>query len=303
MSKKTDAVYTQYYEPHLNRGNFQRNRVNDEQALTERMYKRILTEACANRFTWIGLPDSVDPRFLELTLFYQGLAVFYWDDDYDKYFVLRATGTGPLNHYDNPTRFTVTGGSGRGMINKNLKGADCVPIWSNYLRSTDMDIVLLYSRKLAAMDRTIEIAADAMRYTAVVAADEKERLSYANAMRQRSEGQPIVFATKGFDMSQIQAFNVAPHPEALPNLLIAKSRMWNECMTMLGINNSNQDKRERLVADEVAANDDQIKATRDMNMNARLQAVEQINTKYGLSVECLFQDKPAIPKIGEGILD
>lgn len=41
-----------------------------------RMYARVLSEMCMNRYHWTGLPEEIDPRFLEMTLFSQGLAVF-----------------------------------------------------------------------------------------------------------------------------------------------------------------------------------------------------------------------------------
>jgi hypothetical protein len=73
--------------------------------------------------------------------------------------------------------------------------------------------------------------------------------------------------------------------EVVLNLQIAKSKIWNETMTLLGINNANQEKRERLVADEVSANDSQIMAVRNSSLSARQYAVELINKKYDLKVE------------------
>ena len=56
-------------------------------------------------------------------------------------------------------------------------------------------------------------------------------------------------------------------------------------MTYLGINNSNQEKRERLVEDEVSANNDQVNAFRNIALNARKQACEEINKMFGLNVD------------------
>lgn len=294
--KKTDDVYTNFYEPYL-----KDNPSNKQQALTENMYIRMLTELCANRFKWIGLPDTVDERFLELNLFWRALCVFYWDKDYDRFMALTASGSGMVNMYDNPTTFTVTGSN---MINKTLNAKECVPIWANYLRVPDLDIVRLYSVKLANLDRTIEILVQAMRYTTVVHADENERQSYVNALRQWTEGQPIIFGNNGLDIQQnVSAFNVAPHPEALPNLLIAKTKMWNECMTLLGINNANQDKKERLVSDEVGANNDQVLATRAIALNARQQAAYQINRIWkDLDVRVEFNSEtPQMPSFAQGL--
>lgn len=296
MSKnKPDLVLTGFYEPMLNKGaGFANSPRNNEQALTERMYSRVLTEACINRFTWVGMPDSVDTRFLELELHRSALVVFYFDHSFDQYLALKAGGVGALNHQDNPTKYRVWGGQ---HLQKTLKGADVVPIYANTLRYPTQDIVQLYSKKLAHIDRTIEINVQKMRYSTIIAAPEHQKLSWTNIVRQMDEGQPYIMASNALDPTAMQGIDLSVHPESLPNLLIAKSKMWNECMTLLGINNSNQDKRERLVADEVHANDSQIQATRDIHMNSRLQACDLINKKFKLSVDCIFQDKPSIPEM------
>lgn len=288
MSKnKPDMVHSEYYAPFMaggRKGNYN-NPTNNAQALTERMYMRVLTEMSCNRFKWVGLPDSIDERFMELELFRAALVVFYRDHTYGRYLALRASGSGRTNMYDNPTSFTVTGGL---MINKTLGPKQCVPIWSNYLRVPDMDIVVLYSRKLAAIDRTIEINSLNMRQQKIILAEEHERHSMLNILRQMEEGVPAILGTKALDMSNIQVLDLGVHPETLPKLMVAKSKMWNECMTLLGINNSNQDKAERLVADEVSANDQQIRAARSISMNAREQSAAQINERYGLHVSVRF---------------
>lgn len=276
--KRNDAVYNSIYAPFAN------NPATNRLALLERMYMRILTELSVNRFKWVGLPDTVDERFLELTLFRRALAVFYWDEDFDKYMALRATGAGTINMYDNPTTFQVHGNS---TVNKHLPGNKCVPIWSNYLRAPDHDIVHIFSTKLAQIDRTIEINIDGMRYTHLVAVEENQRQTLTNIMRQHREGQPVIFGTQSMQgiMEQVQAFNLGIDKDVVLNLQLSKTRIWNECMTMLGINNSNQDKKERLVADEVAANDDQVTSARGVSLNARKMAAEQINRMYKLSVD------------------
>ena len=274
---RTDYVADAIYGPFAN--NPSRNRA----VTNERMYLRILAELSVNRFKWVGLPDTIDERFLELTLFHQALCVFYFDKDYDRYLALRAAGTGRVNMYDNPTTFTTIG-NGNGQTNKTLKSRECVPIWANFLRVPDSDICYLYATKLAQVDRTIEINLKAMRHTSVLFVDENERQSYVNLMRQVDEGQPHIFGTPSLDLSKVQAFNLGIDKDQVPNLMLVKTRLWNECMTLLGINNANQDKKERLVSDEVAANNDQVVAARGVSLNARVMAAEQINRMFGLSV-------------------
>lgn len=63
-------------------------------------YNRI-KELAISRFKWNNLPDTVDERFLELTLFEQGMAVFF-NDDVMGYLALTTMIGGMLDVYRNP---------------------------------------------------------------------------------------------------------------------------------------------------------------------------------------------------------
>jgi len=80
------------------------------------------------------------------------------------------------------------------------------------------------------------------------------------------------------------ALDLGINEHALEKLHIVRTRLWSECMGLLGINNANQDKKERLVASEVDANDDQVSSMQYVNLNARRQACHMINARYGLDV-------------------
>ena len=296
MSSTTSGgVYDALYAP------FRRNPPRDRKVAIERMYIRVLTELACNRFKWTGVPDTIDLRFLELALFRQALCVFYWDDEFSRYMALRAAGTGRINMYDNPTTYTVLGNAM--FRSRTLDSHECVPIWANFLRIPDWDIVLLYASKLADLDRTIEINLDAMRYTYIMTVPEDQRLSYMNIMRQHKEGQPIIFGTQALNPELIQSFPVTIDKDVVLNLQMSKAKLWSETMTLLGINNANQDKKERLVAAEVGANDGQVLAARNIAMDARQFAVEAINKKYDLSISVEWNMNPTTaPTAPEGLI-
>jgi hypothetical protein len=299
MGATGDAVFNSMYRDHLNGGRRKNNPTKNQQAATELMYVRILSELAVNRFKWVGLPDSIDERFLETTLFYRGLSVFYFDKDFDRFLALRASDMGPVNHYDNPTKFTVTGnlmfnskvleGGAHVIVNPETEEqiqmpAECVPIWANTMRCPDLDIVQIYAGKLARADQTIEIAIRNSRFTKLVKTDENSQLSMANLMRMVEEGLPVIPVNTAFDTSAIESLDVGPTMGVISELQIARTKLWNECMGLLGINNANQDKKERLVADEVDANDEQTLGSRNIAMASRRYAATLINKLYGLSV-------------------
>ena len=145
----------------------------------------------------------------------------------------------------------------------------------------------IYAARLAELDRTIDINIGNMRKPFLIACDENERQSMVNIYRQIAEGQPVIFGTETMGDAignKVQVFDMKVHEQTLINLMIAKSRAWNECMTLLGIDNSNQDKKERLVASEVDANNDQVMSMRMVALNSRKEAATLINEIWNLNV-------------------
>lgn len=296
-----DHVHDRYYNAHLSgAARHANNPANNRTAVLQRMYYRVLTELATNRFKWEGLPDSVSVRNLELTLFNSGLAVFFRDEEYGKYLAMQGAPSGRINMQGDPVSFWVTapGFVGKTLAASNTVGllpegeivssdAECVPIWANYMRVPDLDIVLIYAQKLAELDRTIEINSRNARRNKVAVVDENTQLGVTNIIRQIDEGQPLIAVSQPLG-DTISALDLGIHPDSIEKLHILRGRLWNECMTLLGIKNANQDKKERLVADEVAANDEQIDATRAVNLNARREAAEQINARYGLDVSVSY---------------
>ena len=281
-----DAVWEGFYAPHFGAPTKRTRGQHDIDIVRlERMYLRVLQELAVNRFKWLGLPDSVNERFLEYTLMRRGLVVMYFDTDYDEYLALQGAGAGPLNMYDDPTSFRVTGNST--FVGKTVDASDCVPIWANVLRVPDWDIIMTYAKKLASIDRTIDINLRNARRSRVIVTDETGQLSAQNINNQIDSGSPVITVNNtGYAMMEHwTAFDLGIHPDQIVNLQTSRQRIWNECMGLMGINFANQDKRERLVSAEVGANDEQIDSMKNVILAERQRAVRQMNDKFGLSVD------------------
>lgn len=173
---------------------------------------------------------------------------------------------------DNPISYTLSGpGMEQHFQGVQLAINKCVPIWPNYYRRTDWDIISTYSRKLAKIDRTIEINLDSARRTKVLVYDENTRLSAENINRMIDAGEASV-RVKSDLTGMVTALDLGVDPKSIETLSVVRGRLWSEAMGLLGINNANQDKKERLVESEVSANDDQIDNMRFVNLNARQEA-------------------------------
>lgn len=231
-------------------------------------------------FEYTGLPNGIDEKWIERYLFTDGQCVFFKDPE-KGFMVAKVTPNGPLNHYDEPTlvRPFNTGYMGEDLENN----IDCVVIKNNDIMRPTSPTVQLYALKLANIDRTIDVNIQAQKMPLIIKCSEKQKLSLKQVIAKRNDNEPVIFADKGLDTEGIEVLNTNA-PIVFKDLELEKHMVWNECMTWLGINNANMDKKERLVDDEVQANNEQVEASFNVALKAREQAVEQINKLFGLNI-------------------
>lgn len=287
MSKKITNNAGQEYERHLSRTNhrLKGTPATDSEVSIFMLLQRKLTELAMNRFKWVNLPDSVDVRFLEKTLFYNGLSVFYKNRKYDKYLSLPASFS-QLDYQENPISYRVMGGT---RVNHSIQANHCVPIWANYMRSPDTDIVDIYASRLARLDRTVDVNLSNARQPRILVAPQEAQLSVENISKQIDEGQPTIRVRSDIG-EQVKILEMGVDAMLFEKVSLARTRIWNECMGLLGIKHANQDKKERLVSDEVAANDEQISVMKSAAVNTRKIAADQINRMFNLNVQVDYDE-------------
>lgn len=287
MSNKIVNNAQREYERHLNstRHRLKGNPATDSEASIFNLLQRKLTELAMSRFKWLNLPDSIDVRFLEKTLFYNGLSVFYKNRKYDKFLSLPASFS-QFDYQENPISYRVMGGT---RVNHSIQANHCVPIWANYMRAPDTDIVNIYASRLARLDRTVDINLSNARQPRILVAPQEAQLSVENISKQIDEGQPTIRVRSDI-LDTVKTLEMGVDAMLFEKVSIARTRIWNECMGLLGIKHANQDKKERLVSDEVAANDEQISVMKSAAVDTRKIAADQINRMFNLNVKVDYDD-------------
>ena len=129
----------------------------------------------------------------------------------------------------------------------------------------------------------------------VILCDEKERLTFKNILNQVQKFKYAIFGSKGLKINNIDVLQTKAD-FLLDKLQDTKNSYMNELLTFLGINNSNTDKKERLLVDEVNSNNDFILVNIDHMYDERKRAVEEINKKFNLN---LTVEKREVSLIGE----
>lgn len=251
-------------------------------------YYNRLMELALNVFEWENLPPSVDERFLELTLYEMGYCL-YFNDEIIGNLALTCTIGGQLDVYRIPVlrrAYAVNG------YNKMCSAKDSVLIFNNYLHTPTQLTIELFARRLYEIERAIDVNVKAQKTPTLILSSEQQRLTMKNLYMQYDGNEPFIFGDKNMDIEGIKSLKTdAPFvADKLENL---KHQIWNEALTFCGIENSNQDKKERLVSDEVGSNYGNIEAQRNVMLNARKQAVKKINTMFKTNIDVHFRSNLA----------
>lgn len=249
-------------------------------------YLEKLTELAISMFEWKNLPKGIDPRFLELTLFSDGQAVFFKDDELDDYLALQVIVNGRLNVYRIPIRrraFAVNG------YQKDLDDKNSVIIYNNYLRTNSYAMCVLYAKKLYNLDRIIDVNANAQKTPVLIRVGETQRLTAENVYKDWQGNMPVIYGDKDLDPNMLSVLRTDA-PYVSDKIYQLKTQYWNEALTHLGISNLNIQKKERLVSDEVVRSQGGTIASRYSRLEARREACEKINTMFGLNIDVDYRE-------------
>lgn len=231
-------------------------------------------------FKWNNLPNGIDEKWIERYLFSEGACLFFKDDKVG-FMVTKFGEQGKLNYYDEPT--TVRAYATDFISVERENNVDSVIIRNNDDMIPTFPTIQIYSAKLTNIERTMDNNILAQKMPFVITCSDKQRLSFKQAIKQRDENVPVIYGDKNLDINDIKVLKTDT-PIVFDKLQVQKMNVWNECLTSLGINNANTNKRERLITSEVNANDQMIQANEDVMLKARERACELINKMFGLNI-------------------
>lgn len=246
-------------------------------------------------FEWENLPNNMDERWIEKYLFTSGKCIFYKDPTMG-FMVAGLAQQGSVNCYGDPTSVWPVAENYVYNGDKLVNGENCYVIRNNDLMLPNFPIIRHYAYKLCNIDRAIDTNVEAVKTPIIVRCSEKQKLSLKNAINQRKDNEPVIWSSDLADINEMVDTLTTNAPIVFPQLQTQKHMILNEVFTDLGINNANMDKRERMVANEVEANNEQVKACEDVMLKARQQACKEINRIFGTNISVKRRKLEEIPE-------
>lgn len=283
----------------MKRGKSQNYKFEDSLIVNDATYVDYLNRfrrIALSMFEWVNLPKSMDSRYLEQCLYYNGQASLLFDKNYG-FINTKCAGSGYVNIYGLPDKFNCFSYGFNSMrklytgLNplltenqfENQKNYECVLVMNNWDRTPTAGSMELFAWRLYLAQRTCDINISGQRFPVMIVGDEKQRLMLENLYNQYNGNQPFIFGNKNQLNDDMLKAIKTDSPYVADKITEYKKEIWNEALTYLGINNISVQKKERLTESESNENNELVNLNLQSMLAPRLEACRQFNEKYGLT--------------------
>lgn len=262
---------------------------------TEQRYLADIIKIAQNRFRWVGLPESVNVRFLEMTLLQYGMATIAHPKELENvWYGLQVGGiSGQLNAYGEPTSWNVLGVNAETMFDAdNSTGVIVYNSNMNYAACGNNDAtwlaIQLFARKLAHYDRTEDVNLQMQQAAFAITCEQQKKNEALNLFKQISGFEPAVFTTQnvrdeiGFDIIKTDV------PFIGSELNTAKRNVWNSVYEFFGIPHLSFEKGERMIEEEAEGNNSPTNIRLLDALEPRRRAAQQLSKLLGSEVNVYY---------------
>lgn len=248
-------------------------------------YRNYLLKKLFGRFTFSNIPDGWDEDYMLEVLFLNG---FFTITDTEAGILPLKCGLTGINVFEKPTSVIVAN-----------------PVLGNFERTIDVNCVVVqlqpnyegvynminrYSTLLAMCDSSIAVNLMNTKAAHVFGATNKAQAETFKKMYDDiSCGKPAVFMKDGLNEENFFTMPVKQYFIA-SDVQILKRKIVTEFLTEIGINNTNDDKRERLTDDEVNANNLEVSANIQCWIDNVGWGIDKANKMFGLNLKFVVRD-------------
>lgn len=232
------------------------------------------------RYKWSNLPDSVDERLLNIGLYLYGQVAFFQHETLG----LIALPCNPGNQFNllyQPINITTFGYG----ATFQLSAGEFEIVRLNPTGTPLAWGVLTLVYRITDCLRSIDVMCQRMKRPFVFLCDEKEKMTLLNLFKRVKDNEEIILGMKDYGLNQ-KSIEIAPTPTTGSlNDLWETYKMYETMLyTMMGIDNRGYEKKERLLVDEVNANNMVIEMATEVSTKEIEMGVARVNKRFDTNI-------------------
>lgn len=252
---------------------------------TYQMYLRQLLTLAENVFEFENLPEFIDVSYLNKQLLRKGSVAFF-KDEVMGVIALPYTNMGTLDVYGRPTKIQVIARNG---YTRTLKQGEFVIMYDNNGRYPLLIDIYQNAERIALCKRVIDINIAQQRTPRVWLCNSDKKKSVEDLVNEIDGNVERVLAYDNINVDDVQAI-CEPAPFVADKIDIHLEKEWAEFFRLIGVANLVEQKKERLIQDEMTASMGGTIASRYSRFEPRKRAIEEINEKFGTNINVKYYD-------------
>lgn len=255
-------------------------------------YLSRMRKVATSIFEWENLPDSMDARFLEETLFLYGQATLLYDEKYG-FINTRCADGGFVNIYNLPTelncysnQYSVYRKLYTGFKNeeKQVDDEQCILVMNNFDRIPTSQTIELFAYRMYLAQRSCDVNIMSTRTPVLIIGTDKQKLTLENLYSQYDGNRPFILGDKDIISNDMMRSIDTKAPYVADKLSEYKKEIWNEFLQFIGVNAIDVEKKERLISGESNANNEVINLNLQSYLVPRQEACKKFNELFGTNI-------------------
>ena len=260
------------------------------------MYREEMLTLAENVFEFKNLPEFIDVSYLNKTLLRNGSIAFFKDEVLGL-IALPYDVIGNFDIYGRPQNIMCR--AANGTYYKKLSQDEFVIMYDNNGRYPIFMDICQMAERIALSKRTIDVNIVQQRTPRIwkTSQDKKKTLQ---DMLSNIDGMEENIAT--YESIDIDDMNVvlAPAPFVADKIDAHLDKEWAEFYRLIGVANLIEQKKERMIRDEMSASQGGTIASRFSRFEPRKRAIDEINKKFGTNIEVSYYDgEPTTEEVKE----
>lgn len=262
------------------------------------MYREEMLTLAENVFEFKNLPEFIDVSYLNKTLLRNGSIAFFKDDVLGL-IALPYDVIGNYDIYGRPQNIMCR--AANGTYYKRLSQDEFVIMYDNNGRYPIFLDICQMAERIALSKRTIDVNIVQQRTPRIWKTSQDKKRTLQD-MLANIDGMEENIAT--YESIDIDDMNVvlAPAPFVADKIDLHLDKEWAEFYRLIGVANLIEQKKERMIRDEMSASQGGTIASRFSRFEPRKRAVDEINKKFGTNIEVSYYDgEPTTEEVKEMI--
>lgn len=232
-------------------------------------------------FKYKNLPGTLTSQIMETSLLFRNYLCFYYDKRLQEVVLCCYRFGGDYDLYYKPVTVDLLTISGRPLA-VQVPYEDIIPV-----RDNDMDIIPFLTLnawigKVIDAEKTLDILVRLVRFPTVISGSKEQATMLKKLLEKNLNYEGFVIGDK--TLGDVLQQNDIKLPTTLEEMYSIMEKYRNMALASMGIYGVDN-KRERLIANEVQSNNDYVDFVYQGMLNQRQEFVRLANEKWGLNIE------------------